>query len=336
MKMQSLVAQHESERNKLLRDQLVTYKQKTDAEKIHNLHLEVLLDKCRNNKCIAKTKMMSHTNKCGNFSGQQSVNEKKIRNNVSLDEIEFIVKGSQRIVLGEGCFGKCFLAKLKRNGALVTVKIGQKSGGRYSDSLKKEAEILSQLCHPNIPFFFGITEGKSPALIIEFHGDIAKLNSLTVSSQARCKHLSISSSEWFEIMNCICNALAYIHQIGILHNDIKANNVLLSLKADKWSPMIIDFGKATYINGRDKYPQFNEAQIQKYKDNYPHIAPELYIQNVEKSVCSDVYSYGWMLKGLQDCFPGRNIKHIFEKCLHSCPSQRPLCMLAVKEMLNNV
>jgi serine/threonine protein kinase len=100
--------------------------------------------------------------------------------------------------------------------------------------------------------------------------------------------------------------------------------------------MIIDFGKATYINGRDKYPQFNEAQIQKYKDNYPHIAPELYIQNVEKSVCSDVYSYGWMLKGLQDCFPGRNIKHIFEKCLHSCPSQRPLCMLAVKEMLNNV
>ena len=112
------------------------------------------------------------------------MNEKKIPNNVSLDEIEFIVRGSQRIVLGEGCFAKCFLAKLKQNGALVTVKIGQKSGGRYSDSLKKEAEILSQLCHPNIPFFFGITEGKSPALIIEFHGDIAKLNSLTVSSQA--------------------------------------------------------------------------------------------------------------------------------------------------------
>jgi hypothetical protein len=56
--------------------------------------------------------------------------------------------------------------------------------------------------------------------------------------------------------------------------------------------MIIDFGKATYINGRDKYPQFNEAQIQKYKDNYPHIAPELYIQNVEKSVAMFILTGG--------------------------------------------
>ena len=55
--MQSLVAQHErheSKRNKLLHDEPMTYKQKSDAQTIQNLHLNVLLDNCQNKKCTAK------------------------------------------------------------------------------------------------------------------------------------------------------------------------------------------------------------------------------------------------------------------------------------------
>ena len=53
-KMQSLVAQHERKRNKLLHDEPMTWKQKSDAQTVQNLHLNVLLDKCQNNKCIAR------------------------------------------------------------------------------------------------------------------------------------------------------------------------------------------------------------------------------------------------------------------------------------------
>jgi serine/threonine protein kinase len=72
---------------------------------------------------------------------------------------------------------------------------------------------------------------------------------------------------------------------------------------------------------------------QKYKVNYPHIAPELYKQNLQKSIQSDVYSFGWMLRCLKHCLRKKDMKSIFEKCLHSCPSQRPVCVSAVKEML---
>ena len=139
-KVQSFVAELESERNKLLRDQLVKCKQKTDAHKAYSLNLEMLLDNCRNRKCINKIKV-AQPKEHGKIFAQQSVNDKTIPNRVSLDEIDYITKGSETVVLGEGCFGKCFLARFKCNGVLVAVKIGQKYGKHYSDPLKMEVKM---------------------------------------------------------------------------------------------------------------------------------------------------------------------------------------------------
>ncbi len=123
-----------------------------------------------------------------------------IPNRVSLDEIDYITKGSETVVLGEGCFGKCFLARFKRNGVLVAVKIGQKYGKRYSDPLKIEVKMLSQLCHPNIPFFFGITDEKLSALFTEFYGDINKHKSMTVSQPSQNKNLDLP---FHVVRNCV-------------------------------------------------------------------------------------------------------------------------------------
>ena len=96
----------------------------------------------------------------------------------------------------------------------------------------------------------------------------------------------------------------------------KTDNVLINLKEGHWIPTIIDFGKESYISVKKKYPPLSEIQVQKYNDNYPHIAPELYIRGLEKSVSSDIYSLGWMLKDLEHCFFGKIIKEVFQKCLH--------------------
>ena len=315
-KKQALVAQFESGRNKLLEDQAKKYEKQIANENTHNLHLELLLDKCRNGKCNVKSRVGHMRKEFVKLPKLETVKEKKILNSVSVEEIEFAANGSQRVILGEGCFGVCYLAKLKRSGIFVTVKLGKKKGDCYSDSLKNEAEILSRLCHPNVPFFFGIIEGCPPGLIIEFYGDLDKLRSLTLLQGCRDKNLEISCSSWLDIMCCCCSALAYIHETGILHNDIKTDNVLINLKEGHWIPTIIDFGKESYISVKKKYPPLSEIQVQKYNDNYPHIAPELYIRGLEKSVSSDIYSLGWMLKDLEHCFFGKIIKEVFQKCLH--------------------
>lgn len=349
MMQQSLLVKHESERNKILKVEILKYKKKISAQNDHALKLEVQLDKCKNGKfCESKqASLLSRhmLNKKSTVHGQQVHGEifheklpekdsrnEKFLNCVNINEIEFTCnKESQRVILGEGSFGICYLAQLKRSRIFVAVKLCQKHGNRYKNSLKLEAKILSRLSHPNIPFFFGIIEGETPGLIIEFLGDATKLSSLTVSDASQ--HLKISCSDWQEIMRICCSAFVYLHNEGILHNDIKGNNVLLTLNI---LPTVIDFGKATFIDAKDKYPPLTETQIEKYKKHYRHIAPELYLQRLQKSVSSDIYSFGWMLKCLQHCFLNTEIEQIFIRCLHSCPSQRPLSMSVVEDMLKSL
>lgn len=337
----SLLSGYESERVKMLEDEISRCKRKISAKNARNLTLELQLDKYNANS--EKRRNLKHANIQNKFCKDSSVRSlnylpsEKHRdhtsvNCVSVDEIEYVINNeSERILLGEGSFGACYLARLKRSGILVTVKLGQKSGGRYNQSLKVEAEILSKLSHPNIPFFFGNLEGKTPGLLMEFKGDSTELCSRTVSDASY--HLDISCCDWQEIMRICSSTFAYIHGKGILHNDIKTNNVLLTLKTTSWIPTVIDFGKATSIEAKEKYPPLTDTQLEKYKTNYRHIAPELYIQRSAKSVSSDIYSFGWMLKCLKHCFVEKNIDQIFIKCLHSCPSQRPPSMLRVEEML---
>ena len=102
-----------------------------------------------------------------------------------------------------------------------------------------------------------------PALIVEFIGDATNLCSLTMSDA--CPQLKICCSDWLTIMGTCCSAFAYMHSKGILHNDIKANNVLLTLKLTPWVPTVIDFCKATFIDSKEKYPPLPETQIEKYK-----------------------------------------------------------------------
>ena len=195
--------------------------------------------------------------------------------------------------------------------------------------------MLSYLCHPNIPFIFGMIDEKCPGLVIEFHGDIVKMCSLTLFDAIK-RSQEISASVWLKIISCLCSAFAYVHESGILHNDIKGNNILLTLKHSEWVPMIIDFGKASYIKSKQTYPPFTEEQLKKYKDSYRHIAPELYIQRVPKSVHSDIYSFGWMLKTISQCFPEKDISNVFQNCLHSCPRLRPPSMSALENMITTL
>ena len=46
----------------------------------------------------------------------------------------------------------------------------------------------------------------------------------------------------------IATGILTMHSYGILHNDIKANKVLISNEGDEVIPKIIDFGKATHVD----------------------------------------------------------------------------------------
>ena len=76
----------------------------------------------------------------------------------------------------------------------------------------------------------------------------------------------------------------HIHARGSLHNDLKANNVVIDGAENK--PVIIDFGKSCKIvKARLRKPKVN---IKKATKKFPHIAPEIHCGE-KHSVASDVF-----------------------------------------------
>ncbi len=101
---------------------------------------------------------------------------------------------------------------------------------RARTMFRREAEALRRLSHPNIVHFFALTEDREHlALVMELvHGE--PLSSLLVraaqarpSPRAPCFPLSLAWHSFAQLLG----ALAAVHELGILHRDVKPANVIV-------------------------------------------------------------------------------------------------------------
>ena len=101
------------------------------------------------------------------------------------------------------------------------------------------------------------------------------------------------------IVGLIGDALQHIHAQGFIHNDLKANNVVLEKKGAHFNPVIIDFGKSLKIQAAERYKRTlsSKHEREKYLRKYPHVAPEL-INGGCPSVASDTYSFARLIQFL--------------------------------------
>ena len=83
-----------------------------------------------------------------------------------------------------------------------------------------------------------------------------------------------------------------------MHNDIKANNVLLKLKEGNWIPKLMDMCKVTLESEPEVY-RLSVSYTEKYNKKYPHLAYELRnVYGAKTSFAYDVYSPGYIFKYL--------------------------------------
>ena len=204
--------------------------------------------------------------------------------------------------LGSGTFGSCYLAHYR--GYIVTVKEFKVKEKTSLDDVKKEvrheATMISHLGdHPCLPLLFGIVTRSEPLrLIIQFHGE--KDKSLTLSHAMRKNALTKPS--WLRILKEIAKGLSHIHRRGILHNDLKANNVVLE-KRKEYNPVIIDFGKSRFTSDPKQVMSLSVSSQAAYRKRYPHIAPEIVCGKGIQSVASDIFSFGKIALDVLDLLP---------------------------------
>jgi len=143
-------------------------------------------------------------------------------------------------ILGRGGMGVVYKAVDPQIGRYVAIKMIT-SGGDPSllERFKSEARSTGSLQCPNIVtvYDFGEQDG-NPYLVMQF------LEGTSLDSMIQ-RGVPLTLSERLGIIIDVCNGLAYAHQRGVIHRDIKPGNIMvLQDGVNDGMAVIVDFGIA--------------------------------------------------------------------------------------------
>jgi serine/threonine protein kinase len=186
--------------------------------------------------------------------------------------------------LGRGAFGDVYLVKNTEDNKLFANKTIFSNKESELKEVLREVKFLRSNRHPCIVDIHDVFVTAQPRvlnIILSYceAGDLAK-----VISSSRKSRINIPESQIIKWTMQIGLALHFLHENGILHRDLKPNNVMLTEGGDLVK--VADFGLAcdTAVDVIGS----NEAGTPCYT------APEM-IQNMAYSFPTDCFSFGVML-----------------------------------------
>ncbi len=148
-------------------------------------------------------------------------------------------------VLGQGGFGRTYLSQDTGCFDEMCVLKEFSPNDRGRDALKKskelfqrEAQVLYQINHPQIPKFRANFEEQKRLFLVQ---EYAEGKTVAKSLSDRLKNnQTFTEAEAVEFLNNMLPVLTHIHNMGIIHRDISPDNVIFRDR-DKL-PVLIDFG----------------------------------------------------------------------------------------------
>lgn len=195
-------------------------------------------------------------------------------------------------MLGEGGFGNVWRAEqtevVKREVALKVIKRGMDTAqvlGRFN----QERQALASLEHPNIARILEV--GATPDGRPYFAMELVRGAPVTEWCEARQTPLHERLGMFIQI----CHAVQHAHGKGILHRDIKPNNVLVTDAGGRPAPKVIDFGIAKAMAGSTLADVTMLTQEDQVIGTPAYMSPEQIEGSRGLDARSDVYSLGVLL-----------------------------------------
>ena len=206
-------------------------------------------------------------------SNSKKLRESRTPASVPMKEINPSEVAKSTTFLGCGSFGTCYLAYYR--GIPVAVKEFRLRKSRSPDEIKKvvrEAKMIGLLGdHRGLPLLFGVITKSLPLrLVTQFHGESDSCTTL----HKEIKRKKLDKTSWHGILINVIKALNHMHDAGVIHNDLKSNNVVLEKREKEWNPVVIDFGKARHISNPKPVMDLSIFAQEEYRRSYPHVAPE--------------------------------------------------------------
>ena len=151
-------------------------------------------------------------------------------------------------LIGEGGFGQVWRAARDDDGRLVAIKVLHLELIRSIDALtrfERELEAIGRLDHRNVvrALDHGTLADTRPFLVLEY---IPGPNLREVILERGV----LPPSETLAILEPLCEALAAAHEVGLVHRDVKASNVILGQDALGLRPVLLDFGLVKLLDAQ--------------------------------------------------------------------------------------
>ena len=205
---------------------------------------------------------------------------------VALSEV-----GAYRLLglIGEGGMGAVYRGRhrsdaiAERQGGDVAIKVMHGQFGRnpmYRDRFEREASLGLKLRHPSIVRVHDlVVDGGTLALVMDL---------VAGRPLAEAMGPPVGPIPWERarpLFRQLLDAVGYAHDQGVVHRDLKPDNVLLTPDG---SPRVIDFGIAKDVDGSGTRTGTGMGTVE-------YMAPEQYTDAKAVDRRADIYSLGMML-----------------------------------------
>ena len=167
-----------------------------------------------------------------------------------------------------------------------------------------------------------ITESMLLRLVTQFHG--IKHQSITLMKGLKHLKDKLDKPCCLDVLRNIIKTLTHIHNISVLHNNLRCDNVLLEKQQKKWNPMI-------FLSKLKPLMSLSSSAQERYRKLYPHITTEIMQGTGQQSVASDIFSLGRIALAILDLLPTAtaNSLHSARRATSDDPAKRP----SLREML---
>ena len=217
--------------------------------------------------------------------------------------------------LGNGGMGMVVLATHQDSGKQAAIKVMLPDALASESALKrfrKEINALRNIKSPHVAELLDYSDDRTfPWYALEFVSDFSLRDTMKM-------HGKFSDQAWWDLAKGILKAVNAIHLAGVIHRDLKPDNIMMSKKG----PKLIDFGLAKSFSS---ISSMTETRRDVVMGTMAYMPPEQHKGILQTTEKSDIFSIGITLAEaagmqLQEIWRGDSEAEIIANKFNSSPN----------------